>query len=184
MIRWFLGRQLAAFQKKWGYDVGYAREVLDADPMAIAAFSMIGAMSGYRKSVPPAPYHAVRLVSVMAEDCGPCSQLCVDMALADGVEPAVLKAVIDRDFVAMPEDVALAVRFAVASLAHGPEAEEPREEILTRWGRVGLTSLAFAMASARIYPTVKYALGHGRACMRLSIAGESRPAPRTLRAAA
>ena len=33
--------------------------------------------------------------------------------------------------------------------------------------------LAFAMAAARVYPTVKYALGHGKACTRLVVGGES-----------
>jgi hypothetical protein len=32
-------------------------------------------------------------------------------------------------------------------------------------------SLAFAITAARIYPTVKYALGHGKACMRVVVGG-------------
>jgi hypothetical protein len=32
-------------------------------------------------------------------------------------------------------------------------------------------SLAFAMAASRIYPTVKYAMGHGKACTRLVVGG-------------
>ena len=42
----------------------------------------------------------------------------------------------------------------------------------------GLISLAFAMLSAQMYPTLKYALGHGQACMQLAIGGETRPVPR------
>ena len=33
-------------------------------------------------------------------------------------------------------------------------------------------SLAFAITAARIYPTVKYALGHGKACMRVVVGGK------------
>jgi hypothetical protein len=40
-----------------------------------------------------------------------------------------------------------------------------------RWGRLALISLAFAITAARIYPTVKYALGHGKACMRIVVDG-------------
>ena len=38
-------------------------------------------------------------------------------------------------------------------------------------GRRALVSLAFAITAARIYPTVKYALGHGKACMRVVVDG-------------
>jgi hypothetical protein len=34
-----------------------------------------------------------------------------------------------------------------------------------------LVSLAFAITASRIYPTVKYALGHGKACMRVVVGG-------------
>ena len=42
---------------------------------------------------------------------------------------------------------------------------------MKRWGRRALVSLAFAITAARIYPTVKYALGHGKACMRVVVGG-------------
>jgi hypothetical protein len=38
-----------------------------------------------------------------------------------------------------------------------------------------LISLSFALAASRVYPTVKYALGHGKACTRLTIAGKPLP---------
>ena len=184
MIRWFFNRQLSAFENRWGYDASYAREVLEVDPMALVAFMMVSGVMGNRKGVPQAARFAVGLVGVIAEDCGPCSQLGVDMAIAAGVDPKVMRAVAQRDYAAMPEDVVLAVRFAEASLAHSPQADEPREEIVRRWGKRGLVSLAMALTAARMYPTVKYALGHGRACMRLNFAGETATVGSKLRAAA
>ena len=53
----------------------------------------------------------------MSEDCGPCTQLAIDMAQRGGVDPAILRAVVARDVTAMPFEVALAVRFAEASSA-------------------------------------------------------------------
>ena len=47
-----------------------------------------------------------------------------------------------------------------------------------------LVSLAFAVTGARIFPTLKYALGHGRACTRVIVGGESRPVLRELTKAA
>jgi hypothetical protein len=40
-----------------------------------------------------------------------------------------------------------------------------------RWGRRAVVSLAFAITAARVYPTVKYALGHGKACTRVVVGG-------------
>ncbi len=73
--------------------------------------------------------------------------------------------------IAMPPDVALACKFTRATLAHDAAADEYREEIVKLWGRRALVSLAFAITAARLYPTVKYALGHGKACMRVVVGG-------------
>jgi hypothetical protein len=180
MLTWFLRRQIAAFERTWNYDASYIREMIDADPRAMMLFGKVQGLSQYRKDVPLAAYCAAGLVAVMAEDCGPCTQLGIDMAQREGVDAAILRAIVARDYAAMPEEVALAVRFTEATLRHAPEADDLREEVLRRWGKRGLISLAFSMLSARVYPTLKYALGHGRACTRLVIGGEARPVLREL----
>ena len=138
------------------------------------------AISRYRKDVPPAAYCAAGIVAVMAEDCGPCTQIGIDMAEREGIDPAILRAIVVRDFKKMPYDVALAARFTEATLRHGPEADDLREEVVHQFGKRGLIALAFAMLSARMYPTLKYALGHGRACTRLAVGGETLPVLRAL----
>lgn len=178
MIRWFLRRQIAAFERTWNYDASYMHDVLDIDPRALIAFSRVNSLSQYRRDVPPAAYYAAAIVGTMAEDCGPCTQLVVDMAERAGVDPAALRAVLARDFAAMPDDVALAAKFADAALRHAAEAQSLRDEVLRRWGRRALLSLGFALTGSRLFPTLKYALGHGRACMRVTVGGESRPVPR------
>jgi uncharacterized lipoprotein YbaY len=175
MIRWFLRRKIAAFQRAWNYDASYMHEVLDADPRALLALGKVMGVSQYHKDVPLAAYYAAKIVGTMAEDCGPCTQLTIDMAERAGIDAAALRAVAARDRGAMPDDMALAAGFADASLRHAPEADGLREEVVRRWGKRGLISLGFALTAARIFPTVKYALGHGRACRRLTIGGESNP---------
>ena len=118
---------------------------------------------------------AARLVGTLAEDCGPCTQIVVSMAEEEGlVSPAVLKAILTGDEAAMGPDAALGWRFARASLARDMEAADPlRDEIVRRWGKKALASLALGVAAARVYPTVKYALGHGRACSKVEVHGEA-----------
>lgn len=173
MIRWFLRRQIAAFEHTWNYDASYMREVLDADPRALITFSKVVGLGEYRKDVPLAPHYAAGIVAVMAEDCGPCTQVAINMAEREGVDPAILRAIVARDLTAMPYDVALAVRFSEASLRRAAEVDDLRDEVIRKWGKRGLISLAFAMVAARLYPTLKYALGHGKSCTRLRIGGET-----------
>jgi hypothetical protein len=175
MFRWFLRRQIAKFERTWNYDASYLHELIDVDPQAMLAVGKLQAISNYHKDVPPAARAAAGIVSVMSEDCGPCTQLGIDMAERGGVDPAVLRAIVARDFAAMPDEVALVVRFTEATLRRAPEADELREEVVRRFGKRGLIALAFAMLAGRMYPTLKYALGHGHACMRLTIGGETRP---------
>jgi hypothetical protein len=150
-------------------------ELVDADPRAMLAFGKLQALGRYRGGVPMTAYVAAGLVAVMAEDCGPCTQLAIFMAERKGVDPAVLRAIFTRDFVAMPAEAVLAVRFTEATLRHAHEADELREEVVGEFGRRGLIALSFATLAGRMYPTPKYALGHGRCCTRLTIGGEAVP---------
>jgi len=175
MLGWFLRRQIAKFERTWHYDASYMHEMIDTDPQAMLAFGKLEAIRRYRKDVTPAALAAAGIVAVMSEDCGPCTQLGIDMAERSGVDSAVLRAIVARDFAAMPDEVALVVRFTDATLRHAPEADALREDVIRRFGKRSLTTLAFTILRARMYSTLKYALGHGRACMRLTIGGETRP---------
>ncbi len=114
MLKWFLSRWISKFERTWNYDASYLRDVLDADSRALMAFSRAAALSNYRKDVPPAAYCAAGLAGTMAEDCGPCTQLVLDMAQRQGVDPETLRAIVARDFTAMPFEVALPARGSAA----------------------------------------------------------------------
>ena len=106
-----------------------------------------------------------------SEDCGPCTQLGITMAERQGVPPDVLRALLQDDVAAMPDDVALEWRFTRATLDHDETADDYRGEIVRRWGPRAVVTLAFAITTARMYPTVKYAMGYGRICSRVVVDG-------------
>src|SRR4051812_23645916 len=171
MIRWALRGMTGKFERDWNYDASYMRAIIDASPRAAWLFSRVTALGRFRRDVPIEAWCAAGITAVRHEDCGPCTQLSVTMAERAGVSPAVLRAVLDENPDAMPSDVALVWRFTRATLAHDAAADEYREAIVKRWGRRALVSVTFAITAARIYPTVKYALGHGKACMRIVVGG-------------
>jgi len=171
MVRWLMRRGLAAFERQWNYDASYVHEIVEADPRAAWMFQRAAALGKYRKDVPKAALFAAAITAVRHEDCGPCTQLGVSMAERAGIDPKVLRAVLTETPVMMPPDVALAWRFTRATLDHDLSADQYRDEIVQRWGERAVVSLAFAIVTARLYPTVKYAMGHGRACTRIVVDG-------------
>ncbi len=171
MLKWLIRNRLAAFERTFEYDMSYARDILDTDVGAFLAFARVQKMGTYRKDVPVDVHYAAKLVGLMAEDCGPCTQLVVTMALREKVDPKQLSAVLRGDDEALSEDVWLGVKFARASLAHDPAADALRDTIVAKWGQRALISIAFALTMSRVYPTIKYALGHGKTCERVVVAG-------------
>jgi len=171
MIKWALHRAIDKFERDWNYDAGYMHDIIDASPRAAWLFSRVAALGQFRRDLPIEAWCAAGITAVRHEDCGPCTQLGVTMAERAGVSPAVLHAVLVEDAEAMPPDVVMVWRFTRATLAHDAAADAYREAIVKRWGRRALVSLAFAITAARIYPTVKYALGHGKACTRIVVGG-------------
>lgn len=171
MLRWLLQRGIRAFERQWEYDASYLHEMAEVDPRAVWKFQQATSLGKYRRDVPSAALFAAGITAVRYEDCGPCTQLGVSMAERAGVDAQVLTAVLTETPDAMPPDVALAWRFTRATLEHDPAADEYREEIVRRWGPKAVVSLAFAIVTARMYPTVKYAMGHGKACTRVFVGG-------------
>jgi hypothetical protein len=175
MLKALLSRWIDRFEKTWGYDASYMRDIVGVAPASLFKFSFVSAMVD-RKAAPAAALAAAGLAGTLAEDCGPCTQISVDMAAAGGVKPEVLRAILAGDEPAMGETAALAWRFARATLARDMAAAEPlRDEILDRWDQKGLVAIALQLTAARTYPTLKYALGHGQACSKVTVAGVATP---------
>jgi alkylhydroperoxidase family enzyme len=171
MLRWLFRRTVSAFERQWHYDASYLREMIDVSPHAAWRFMSAARLGSYRRDVPIEALAAAGLTAVRSEDCGPCTQLATAMAERQGVRPETLRAILEDDVAAMPDDAALAWRFTKAVLAHDAAADDYRAVILERWGPRAVVTLAFAITTARIYPTVKYAMGHGKACTRVVVGG-------------
>ena len=174
MLKGLLNRMIRRMERQWRYDAGYMHLMTNVSPWTSLKFAVVTGLVD-RRNAPPEALAAAGLAAALAEDCGPCTQLGVDMAAAGGVPAPVLRAILAGDRAAMGESAALAYGFAQAVLAHDAEADGLREEIVRRWGEKGLVALALAVTTTRMYPTLKYGLGFGKACMKVSVAGETAP---------
>lgn len=173
MLKAYLSRWLHRFEKAYDYDASYMRHVLRASPGSLMKFAF-GTRAPDVKAAPPEALVAAGVYATLTEDCGPCVQVAVDIAATHGVDPKVLRAIVAGDEAAMGETAALGYRFARASLARDMEVCDPlRDEIVRRWGDKALVAISLGIVTARMYPTLKYALGYGKACSRVRVAGET-----------
>lgn len=169
MIRYVFNKILLAMQNRYDYDVRYMQDILKADLRAFLKFMRFQSMSSHSGNLPAGPLFAARIRAIIWDDCGPCTQLVVNMALEAKVSPDIVRAIIDRDLNNLPEDIALVVRFTELVLAHNPELDDLREKILDLWGKKGLITIAYSISSYRVYPALKYTLGYGKACSRINV---------------
>lgn len=173
MIRLLGRRWLRAFSQRYHYDTGYMEDILHHSPALFLKYASLNLLSSHRRGMPKAPWWAARIRTALREDCGPCIQLVCNMAAENGIEPDVIAGIVAADLSALDDDCALAVQFTECVLARDPEANLLRERVRRQWGEDGLLSLAMAISTTRVYPTVKYVLGHGQACSRVDIAQRS-----------
>ena len=110
---------------------------------------------------------SVRVTSRLAAivpGCGPCVQTAVNLAKADGVPADVLRAVLDRRVNDLPEPLRDVYRFAEAVVEVSGEEEPYRARLRQVFGEAALCELALAIATCRLFPTVKRALGYATSC--------------------
>ena len=92
---------------------------------------------------------------------------------SEGLDPKIIRAILESDYAKLSKEALLGVELATSTIARDGSGDEARAEILRRWGRAGLVSLAYAMVAAQSYPTFKYAIGHGDACVRVRVGKET-----------
>jgi hypothetical protein len=172
-MRSFIARRvLRAVSKRYGYDTSYLEYMLKESPAAFFKFAPLMKASAYREVVPPDASFAARITGAMAEDCGPCVQLVVDMALEAGMAKDQIEAVVRRDTGAMNAAAALGFGFADAVLSRAAHVEQHRQAVRARWGEKGVIDLAMALQMSRVFPMMKAALGYARECRRVTVDGQ------------
>jgi AhpD family alkylhydroperoxidase len=175
MNRWLLTKLLKWGEKQvGGVSMDYAYYLRDVAPSRLWRFTMIKVVEGNRKYTPADVYHAAGMAAAMVEDCGPCVQIHVNLALNERVDADVLRALAARKLDKVPAHVALAFNYGDA-VGRGEACDDMREAIRTLWGEQGLIELAFTIAAARFYPGLKRGLGFAHTCERVVVNDQMTP---------
>jgi hypothetical protein len=171
MRSWIARRMLRATSKRYGYDTSYLEMMLKESPSAFFKFASLMKAASHREVVPVDASFAAKLVGALAEDCGPCTQLCVDMALEAGMPKDQIEAVLRRDPRAMNNATILGFQFADAVVRRCADGGEFRDAIRAQWGDKGVIDLTLALQMGRMFPMVKAGLGYAKECRRVTVDG-------------
>jgi len=172
-IAFWFERPMRRMERRYAYNLDYLRHVWHVSRGAFRrfAFGFMWFASG-RDALPADAAAIAGIVSTRHADCGPCTQITVDMALEAGVDPAVLKAAIAGDLDHLPHALALVYRFAHAVVTADITAGDMRPHIVDLYGEKGLVDLATAIAVGQVYPAFKRTLGFGDTCLQVTINAE------------
>lgn len=173
MLKWLLHRQVRKFEGAFGYDASYVHEIVDTSTSMALKFSLFQMIAGKTNDVPPEVLYAAGIAATVSEDCGPCAQLVVNMALRDGVPAHAIAALLRGDLESAGKDAELGFRYGVAVAQNTSDTAVVSEKVEKRFGKKGLVALSLAVAFGRVYPAVKRGLGHGAACAKIKVAQET-----------
>lgn len=173
MLKALLERGFRKQEEVTGESADFVRDMYNAAPGGFWRFALFTPMAQYRKVLPKEAYAVAKIAAGHSEDCGPCLQTCVNLAVAAGVAPEIVRAAVTGETGAMDERTRVVYEFAQAVCAHDIRSEELRTLIEKWWGKAATVELALVIASSRLFPTVKRALGHGQACSRVTIGHET-----------
>ena len=162
-------RIIGAIERRTGTSADYLRELAAVSKSAFRKFCFFLPLAGHRGGATAEQRAVAALATTLAEDCGTCVQAVVNQARAEGVGPAVLKAVLDGRPSDLPDGLADIHAFAQAVVHAAPDAAERAEFLKRRLGPAAQADIALAIASARVFPTLKRGLGHAVSCSRVEI---------------
>lgn len=158
---------IGRLERRLGVSLDYLRELVRASGPAFLKLLLIGPISQHRQRLPRPAFHVARIAATQAEDCGTCLEIVLHYARRDGLDARFLTAAVRRDPDELPADLQTVMQFAT-TVAGGDDDPLLRANLRRRYGDAAVVELALAIATARVFPTLKRALGHATACSRPS----------------
>jgi hypothetical protein len=182
MLKWIFHRNIRGMEKKYGYDATYLHELIDLSTSAFLRFAIIQTAGGtFHGGAAPNAWNAAGIAGALVEDCGPCVQIASDIAIEQGMNGEIIKALLSG---APTEATAqLGFDYGRALLAGSDNLDQLRETIGNRWGKTALIALSLRAMTARNFPVLKRALGHAKTCQRVRIGNADVTVNPTLKAA-
>lgn len=161
-------KQINEFERHYKYDSSYMRDLLESSPAGFMKFNNFLPLSSHNEKLSSEDYWVAKLAAVQVEDCGECLQLNVRMALEAGVSKELVNAAI-RGGNALPEKLKDVYRYAQSVANHRLIEKDLMDRIDTRYEKGPLLEFGLCVASAKVFPTIKRAVGYAKSCSLIEI---------------
>lgn len=163
MINRIIGHLISREEVRLGAGLDYVRDIATESTAGFFKLALLAPFTNHRKRLPKTAYHLAKIVVTRHAGRGSCVQIALNLATRDGVPVHYIRALLDHRNEELPVALQEVCEYAQV-ITEGRDSEELREKLVARYGREGLAELAFAIASAQVYPTLKRAMGHARSC--------------------
>ena len=151
-------------EKRLGITLDYTRHIAKTNFYLLMRYNRLFGFLDPNRHVPPALYHAARIIGAVSADCGTCVQAELNLARAAGMDPQTLDHILFHATDRLDDDLPAIVTLAHQVTAEGIYHPDAREHLRNRFGNAGLIELAYAMNGAALLPGIKRTLGYATTC--------------------
>lgn len=162
-MRRLIRSALEAVARRNGGDPAYTIAMYAASPRALRRLGTASGLLSHREVAPLDAIYAAQLVGSLAEGCGSCVQIHINMARRAGVSDELIEDLL-RGRPLASADAALATRFARAIIGRGDDEAPAREAVRSRWGDKGVVDLTIATQTSRFLSMLKAGFGYATHC--------------------
>jgi len=168
-MRKLILKQIDKQERVLGASLDWLRALVSASLPAFFKFMLLAPFGNHRQRVPRNAWYVARLAATLHEDCGSSAQSVVNLARKDGISRVLVNSVMHGQPERLSDELADVYHFT-QSVVRQTDDGTLRETLRSRYGEEGLVELALAIATARIIPTTKRALGYSQSSALLRAA--------------
>lgn len=161
-------KQINQFEAHYKYDGTFMRELLENSPKGLEKFNNFLPLSAHKEKLGPEDYWVAKLATMQVEDCGECLQLNVRMALEAGISKDLVRATINGGN-GLPTNLKDVYHYAKSVAGHDLVDNDLMARIEACYDKGSLLEFGICIATAKVFPTIKRAVGYTKACSLIKI---------------
>lgn len=160
---------LSQLERFVGESVDYLRFVAEKSPRLLRKFRHVFFFANCRKACPKDIFHMAGILGSLEQDCGTCVQISVNVAKKDGLTKDFIFEVMRGQISGWDRARQDAFHYMSAVLKKDGATHDLREAFRRNYGDEALIEVAYALASAQVYPVVKRTLGYAISCKMIEV---------------
>ncbi|MBA4137547.1 MAG: hypothetical protein C0518_09550 [Opitutus sp.] len=164
MLQSLLSKMIRCQERAVGVPLTYLNDVAAHSPGLVMKIGLLGPLGTHRRALPAEAKHVATVRATLAEDCGACVQIAVNVALAEGVSREVLAAVVNGRLWELPPNLEAVCKFVDALQNQETITASLRDQLQVEYGDDGVAELSVAYALAAFFPRFKRGLGEAQSC--------------------